>query len=102
MSGKRIIPATKRAEITVMDTVDSLMEKSVGILMREIQHLEISAGNKVLDDKQVKKLVQYTNLVINLSKERREIDKSLDIGDMTKDEAIKYLKNYIKQLEERK
>lgn len=94
---KRLI--TRRgAEVTLMSGTDMLLARATRILHKEIESLEKATHSRYLDEKEARKLQGYIRCIVEMSKERREIDKELSLENMTKEQAIEHLKGLIHRL----
>lgn len=99
MSNKRIVPVSQSAEVTIVSGTDLLMARAMRILHKEVEMLERAVSVRNLDDKDARRLQGYIKCIVDLSKEKREIEKSMDLGDMPKEAAIAHLKALLTQLE---
>lgn len=90
---------SKTGEIFVMGGAEMLMARAMRILNKEIEMLERATSSRNLDDKEARKLQGYIKCIVDLSKERREQDKDIDLAGMPREKAIEHLKGVIHKLE---
>lgn len=105
---RRIVPKLKidQSNVVILAPVDGMLEQALSILQKElIAFSALTRDGKQLNATQAKVLTGYIKALVDLSRESRERDKSINADDMSLEQLVEWATSEIerkKQLEAQK